>query len=328
MFTARRLPIAALALLAPFAAIACGDSPKTTTTVAGASTPAIHTAAAPAPTSNAPVTPPVVVTYADGDSAYHAGQYGAAARLFSAYGERHPQNVTAQYMAGLSAWKAGDLKTADAAFDRALALDAHHEKTLLNSARVLLELRRPDEALDRINTVLEVDSASVAARRLQGRVLEQKGDVDGAIDAYQQALMLDENDVWSLNNLGLLYIQQGRPDEALPPLALAVTLRDNAPVFQNNLGIALERTGHYTAAGVAFESALAVDSTYGKASVNLDRVRALREAPGTAPVSVPELAQSFQLQLRMLGDSARIVAPDSATTPAEPVVQQDTVVQR
>jgi tetratricopeptide (TPR) repeat protein len=309
--SARRFPFITVVLLTPLAAAAwaCGDNPKqptrTTTVASGATTPAVR------PVPESAVTAPVVVTFADADSAYRSGQYQDAVRLFSAYGERHPGNAGAQYMIGLSSWKAGDLKSADAAFDRALALDPKHEKALLNSSRVLIDLGRYDDALDRLNSVLEIDSTSSVARRLQGRVLEHQGDIDGAIDAYQQAVLADEQDAWAMNNLGLILIQQGRAEDALPPLARAVEIRSTSPVFQNNLGIALEQTRHFAEATEAFSAALAADSTYSKASVNLARVRDRVDSTGAGAISLPELAQSFQLEIRMLRDSARVVEPDT-----------------
>ena len=310
--SARRFPFITVVLLTPLAAAAwaCGDNPKqpavaTTTVASGATTPAVRPVSEPAATA------PVVVTFADADSAYRSGQYQDAVRLFSAYGERHPGNAGAQYMIGLSSWKAGDLKAADAAFDRALALDPKHEKALLNSSRVLIDLGRYDDALDRLNSVLEIDSTSSVARRLQGRVLEHQGDIDGAIDAYQQAVLADERDAWAMNNLGLIFIQQGRAEDALPPLARAVEIRGTSPVFQNNLGIALEQTRHFAEATEAYSAAVAADSTYSKAAVNLARVRDRVDSTGAGPVNLPELAQSFQLEIRMLRDSARIVETDS-----------------
>lgn len=313
--SARRFPFISVMLLTPLAAAAwaCGDNPKqpagaTTTVASGATTPVAR------PVSEPSLATPVAVTFADADSAYRSGQYQDAVRLFSAYGERHPGNAGAHYMIGLSSWKAGDLKAADAAFDRALTLDPKHQKALLNSSRVLIELGRYDDALDRLNSVLELDSTSSVARRLQARVLEHQGDIDGAIDAYQQALVANEEDVWAMNNLGLIYIQQGRAEDALAPLARAVQLKSTSPVFQNNLGIALEQTRHFAAATEAYSAALAADSTYAKAAISLARVRDRVDSTGSGPVSLPELAQSFQLEVRMLRDSARIVEREPAAT--------------
>ena len=159
--------------------------------------------------------------------------------------------------------------------------------------------------------------------RLLGRARYELKEIPEAIDAYQQAIALDERDVWAMNNLGLIYIQQDRSDIALPILARAVELRSNSPVFQNNLGTALERTGHFAAAGKAYEAVLAADSTYGKAGVSLERVRGLIDTSVVNTVDLTELAEAFRLQIRMWGETARQpAAPDSLpeVVPAAPEV--------
>ena len=154
--------------------------------------------------------------------------------MFEAYSESEPDNAWGHYMLGLSAWKTGDHTRALEAFDAALRLDPTHRKSLLNSARVLLETSRPKDALNRVEQALAIEPLSGEGLRLLGRAHYELGEVDEAIDAYQRALALDDKDVWAMNNLGYLYIQQGRSDAALPPLARAVEIRGNVPVFQNN----------------------------------------------------------------------------------------------
>ena len=178
-------------------------------------------------------------------------------------------------MHGLSSWKAGDPEQALSSFDEALRIDPQHRKSLLNSARVLLDTGRPREAAERVERALSLEPLSAEGLRLLGRARYELKQIPEAIDAYQRAIALDERDVWAMNNLGLIYIQQDRGEAALPPLARAVELRRDSPVFQNNLGTALERTGHYAAARQAYEAALAADSTYGKASASLARVTPL-----------------------------------------------------
>jgi tetratricopeptide (TPR) repeat protein len=162
---------------------------------------------------------------------------------------------------------------------------------------VLLESGRPKEALERIEKALGQEPMSNEGLRLLGRVRYELGDVEGAIGAYRRALSLDERDVWSMNNLGLIYIQQDRSSEALGPLARAVELRSNAPVFQNNLGTALERTGNPTAAAQAYEAAIAVDSTYRKASVGLARVTSGDQKSESTPVDLAALSTEFQASI-------------------------------
>ena len=134
-----------------------------------------------------------------------------------------------------------------------------------------------------------------------------------SIEAYHRALTIDERDVWAMNNLGLIYIQQDRSSEALGPLARAVELRSNAPVFQNNLGTALERSGYPTAAAQAYEAAIAVDSTYQKASVGLARVTS-EQKPESTPVDLVALSTGFQAEIEswrgtVVTDSSTVAVP-------------------
>jgi predicted Zn-dependent protease len=141
--------------------------------------------------SSAPVTPVAVVTtpsdptvvtdegatgssvanvsYADAETAFRRGRYQEATDLFAAYAGSHPDNAWGHYMYGLSAWKSGEHERAMEGFDQALRLDPDHRKSLLNSARVLLETSRPREALTRIERALSLEPLSNDGLRLLGR---------------------------------------------------------------------------------------------------------------------------------------------------------------
>ena len=231
---------------------------------------------------------------------------------FESYTRDNPDNAWGQYMLGLSAWKSGQHERALQAFDAALQIEPTHRKSLLNSARVLLETNQPQEALDRVQQALSIEPLSSESLRLLGRAQAEAGHFDDAVDAYQRALAIDDKDVWAMNNLGYLYIQQGRSDAALPPLARAVEIRGNVPVFQNNLGTALERTGHLSAARDAFENALKADSTYDKASVGLARVTARVEGTDTAAVDLAGLSKQFQDEIEQWRTA--VVPADSASS--------------
>lgn len=283
-------------VLATFALAGCGrtDRSKTTSESVGGSTPTVSASTGDeATTVPTPVEP---VTYEAAESTFHSGSYGDAAQLFTRYTESHPENPWGYYMRGISEWKAGRLQPASEAFDRALELDSTHQKSLLNSGRVLLEMNRSKEALARIESALALEPMSSEGLRLLGRVRYQLGQTEEAIDAYHRALAFDDHDVWAMNNLGLIYIEQDRPVEALPPLARSVEIRGNSPVFQNNLGTALERSGHPAAAAKAYEAAIAIDSTYQKAATSLGRVTA-GEQGESEPVDLTELSARFQAEI-------------------------------
>ncbi len=281
-------------------ATGCGDSKRPVSTTISTSTapssgPAVDSGKAP-DTVTETTAATVPVSYADAESAYSARKYEEAAELFASYTRSNPDNPWGHYMHGLSAWKSGDPEQAVASFDEALRLDPQHRKSLLNSARVLLDTGRPRQALERVERALTIEPLSGEGLRLLGRARHELKQIPEAIDAYQRAIALDERDAWAMNNLALIHIQQDRNEAALPILARAVELRPGSPVFQNNLGTALERTGHFAAASEAYEAALAADSTYGKAAASLARVTPHAESDTTG-IDLASLVSEFQTEV-------------------------------
>lgn len=283
-----------------FVLAGCGDkSPKQASAKEpGAPEPAVSVASesTPALTEPAPVSV-TSVSFADAEAAFHERRYSDAVRSFTAYTASRPGNAWGFYMLGLSSWKAGDLTAAEEALRQALTIDPTHVKSYVNLSRVLLDAGQPDSAIAILDTVLKIDDSLGEAYRLIGRAHDAKGERDEAVTAYHEALVLDSTDVWSMNNLGHTLIVQGSYDEALRPLARAVELVPEVATFQNNLGIALERTGHFTLAAEAYRAALAADSGFTKASVNLQRVETLTEDPNIPPVDLKSLAQEFVQQI-------------------------------
>ena len=279
-----------------FVLAGCGDkTPKRAS--AKETVPPESTVATPVQPVTQP-TPPEPVTFADADSAYRSKRYADAVSGFTAYTRTRPSNPFGFYMLGLSAWKAGDLQTAEQAFRQSLALDSTHVKSYLNLSRVQIESGHADSALVTLEQVLKIDETASAAYRLQGRAHDALGEAAAAVKSYHEALSLDPQDVWSMNNLGLSLIHQGAFDDALRPLARAVELEPGVATFQNNLGMALERTGHFSAAVEAYRAAVSIDSTFAKASTNLQRAQSLKEDPNTPTLDLKVLSQQFQQLIR------------------------------
>jgi Flp pilus assembly protein TadD len=276
--------VTAVLLLAAFAAGGCSKRGETSRTEAESTDTA---PAKPVPTSGesvaskrsddggamAKITAPV--TFADGKAAYAANKYSDATAIFELYTGRRPENPWGHYMLGLSAWKSGDLAKAESAFEKALSIDPHHVKSLVNLSRVFIDQKRSDDARDRLTRAAEIDPDSPEVHRLLGRTYHAQGKTDEAVEAYRRAIELNELDAWSMNNLGLLFLEKQRADEALPLFARAVELRKEVPAFHNNLGMALEHTGRFRDAAMAYNSALTADPAYDKAKQNLARVEAV-----------------------------------------------------
>ena len=216
------------------------------------------------------------MSFADGQAAYQARKYSDATAIFDRYTTQRPANAWGHYMLGLSAWKSGDLAKSEQAFEKALSVDPHHVKSLVNLSRVFIEQKRYDDALGRLSSAAEIDPESTEVYRLLGRTYHTQGKTDEAVSAYRRAIELNELDAWSMNNLGLVFLETERADEALPLLTKATELRPEVPVFHNNLGMALEHTGRFRAAATAYKAALAADPGYDKAKRNLARVEAVQ----------------------------------------------------
>ena len=286
----RTRQIAAALLIAAFGVAACSKSDKAQQTPPKSLEPALSkpVLTPPAPIAAQPtdsegfvanVPPKVTGSFADGEAAYRARKYADATAIFESYTERRAANPWGHYMLGLSAWKSGDLAKSEQAFEKALGLDPHHVKSLVNLSRVFIDQKRHDEAVDRLTRASEIEPESAEIFRLLGRTYHTQRKTDEAIAAYRQAIDLDERDAWSMNNLGLLLLEAKRAGEALPLLASAVELRKNVPEFHNNLGMALEHTGRFTAAATAYSDALTADPNYEKAKQNLARIEAVKRGP-------------------------------------------------
>jgi tetratricopeptide (TPR) repeat protein len=214
------------------------------------------------------------MSFGDGETAYRDRNYGAAAAIFERYTGQRPNNPWGHYMLGLSAWKSGDLAKSEQAFEKALVVDPHHVKSLVNLSRVFIDQQRHDEAISRLTRAAEIDPESVQVHRLLGRTYHNQGKRDEAADAYRRAIEINELDAWSMNNLGLIFLETQRADDALPLLGRAVELKPEVPAFHNNLGMALEHAGRFSEAAAAYQGALAADPGYDKAKRNLSRIEA------------------------------------------------------
>lgn len=225
-----------------------------------------------------PATPSITVSasFADGEAAFQARNYKEATTIFEAYVDRRPGNGWGYYMLGLSAWKSGDFPKAEKAFGQALSIDQNHVKSLVNSARLYIDQKRQDDAIERLTRASEIDPESAEVYRLLAHTYRDQGKTDEAIEAYRRVLDLNERDAWSMNSLGLLLLEAKRADEALPLLTQAVELRQHVAEFRNNLGLALEQTGNTQAAAEAYRDALLVDRRYETAKQNLARVGAVK----------------------------------------------------
>ncbi len=253
---------------------------------------------------------PIHVTYSSAEKTYFDGRYREAADMFTRYCDEHAHSAWGHYMRGLSLWKADRDSEAVTAFAAALDRKPDHLKSLVNMARVQLELDQPELALASIERALDSAPHDVDARRVLGRVHHELGELDQAVEAFTGALRLRADDAWSLNNLALVRIELEEFEQALAPLARAVELAPEAAVMRNNLAVALERTGHAAAAREQFELAAIAGSAKGEQSLMRLESTAIDTAkPG---VDLTALAAAWSLEPEV------VAASGAETDPAAP----------
>ena len=96
-------------------------------------------------------------------------------------------------------------------------------------------------------------------------------------------------------------------------------------MFQNNLGTALERSGYPVEASKAYEAAIAVDSSYAKASLSLARVTTSGQTPETEPVDLGTLSAKFQAEIETWRDSTGSIVGLSDSSRASVEAVSDTL---
>lgn len=315
------LPVASLA--------ACSVERKDASGEEAAQTRGQVSAVATQPASVSPTTTPAAteisaipanVTYGDAEKVFRSGDYKAAADMFDVYSGRVPTNPWGPYMAGISAWRAGDHTRAESALKRTVEMDPKHIKGQLNLARVLLEENKASDALDFATKVVELNPELGEGWRVLGNVRAELRMTDAAVEAYRRAILVDHRDAWTMNNLGILMINEGKYADALGPLARATELQPNVAVFQNNLGVALERSGHFGQSVEAFRAALVADSMYAKARVSLERLSRV-QASEEEKLVLSEIATAFQDEVeRWKGEVPTLTAePKPVETTMQPV---------
>jgi type IV pilus assembly protein PilF len=110
----------------------------------------------------------------------------------------------------------GYLDKAEIEFRKAMTDEnyASRELPYYNLARLYLTQGKDKEALDLVNTSLELNDRMVMALNLQGVLLERLGNISEAIHSYEKALIIAPGDVNLSYNLAVAYFKTDRRSEA------------------------------------------------------------------------------------------------------------------
>ena len=147
-------------------------------------------------------------------------------RLFAGLRPVRPREGSA-FEAGIVALERGQAAAALAAFEQAvLAATGAPERAAAHNKRgvALVELRRPEAALDAFCEALALEERYAPALVNVGNLLLEEGHPLDAIDYYQAAVRADEKYAAAHRNLGIALRRIGRRGEAVRELRTAARL--------------------------------------------------------------------------------------------------------
>ena len=273
----------------------CTDKKTTTTPVTSASrvdgtspqvvTPDTQVAEVqgPAPTVPEPIDPKTA--WKDGVASYQSGDFSTASSRLRVAIEGKQDDPYAHYLLGLALWKSGQLDEAEGEMVRSAGINDQSLKTWINLARVRLDRREFDGALEAADKAVAIDGQSSDALHQRGRALDGLNRGDEAVATLEQARSLSPENGYIANTLGYLLLRRGKPADAVPHLEAARDRLPQVAYVRNNLGVAYERTGDVHRAADEFRAALQAGDSDGKASASLARIEPLlRDRIASQPV--------------------------------------------
>ncbi|RYF69393.1 MAG: tetratricopeptide repeat protein, partial [Cytophagaceae bacterium] len=126
---------------------------------------------------------------------------------------------------------------AQAAFDKALLLDANNVEALTNRAALSFSQKQYDDARSDIDKALTINPNQAEALNNKSLLLAREKQYAEALVAVDKALSQKANQPFYLNNKGYLLLMLNRDAEALPLLNQSIRLNDQNAWAHRNLGI-------------------------------------------------------------------------------------------
>ncbi|HEV8199767.1 MAG TPA: tetratricopeptide repeat protein [Candidatus Polarisedimenticolia bacterium] len=253
------------------------------------STPSTESQVAEVQGPPAPVTPAESIdpktAWKEGVQSYQSGDFATASSQLRIAVDSRQDDPYAHYLFGLALWKSGQLDEAEGEMVRSTTLNDQSIKTWINLARVRLDRKEFDSALEAADKAVSIDGRSSDALHQRGRALDGLNRGDEAVVTLQQARSLSPDNGYIANTLGYLLLRRGQTEEAVPLLEAARDRLPQVAYVRNNLGVAYERQGDVHKAAEEFRAALQAGDSEGKASSSLARIEPLlRERIASQPL--------------------------------------------
>lgn len=159
---------------------------------------------------------------------------------------------------GVALFESGEYEEAVEALNTSLELLPDRIATLYYKGTALAKMGRHEQALDVYDGALVLDPGNTQFLYNKGIALDALGRPEGAITAYDEALRAEPDHADALTNKGALLHEQGRNEEALEALEAALEVKPNDPDVLTSKGGILGEMGKHGEATQAFGAALEI----------------------------------------------------------------------
>ncbi|MHC4625634.1 MAG: tetratricopeptide repeat protein [Planctomycetota bacterium] len=169
-----------------------------------------------------------------------------------------PESPFAYLMSASNAEVQRDFDLADQHFRKALALNPESAAARFFYAQSLAE-RRPDEALEMLESLWERDAHKPPAALLMFNILAERGQFQRAGELLTEALKLNPRNAYVLMSLGSCQYSMDRIDEAIASYTKAVELLPERGPFRGQIAHILEKADRLDEAEKHFRELLNIE---------------------------------------------------------------------
>ena len=218
---------------------------------------------------------------------------------------------------GMDRGRAGDLRGAETAFQKALASDPDNLRALILLAELYFHGGRMPQAVAALHRAVERHPKDAEAHFQLGATLSAAGDVENGIRMLRRAVKLDPRHAIAHRHLGDLLRARGDTAAAMAPTRRAMELAPEDPETRVSMGLLCYLTGDPEGALTHYDHALGVapghsGAVIGKATVlqqegRFEEEEALLDPYARSRAPFPDLAVAFAEVARPRGreDDAR-----------------------
>ncbi|MCL1468735.1 tetratricopeptide repeat protein [Argonema galeatum] len=181
----------------------------------------------------------------------------------------HKESAIAYFYQGITFYKQGNLKDAQAAFGKAIDLDPNYAEAHANLGLTLNQQGKLPEAIEQTRQALRIHPDLTEAQYNLGVALQAQGQLKEAIAAYKEVIRINPNHAEANYNLGIALRNQGQTSEAIAAYREVIRIDPKSATAHISLGTNLTDEGKLEEAIAELKKGLSLNPEDAEAYNNL-----------------------------------------------------------